>query len=676
MIPGARVPWWLPVFGLALALRLLFLFGAAEPLLYNHPYNYFAGALSIAERDRPWTFVLTSDAWHTWGAIWTMAPLYHLFLALVFRLFGPHLVAVQVVQCLLDALTAVFVGALGRAAAGPRGTWAGVVYAVYWPAVQLPSRTLTENLHTFLLTASLALLLRGRGHSMLGGFALGLSALARAISAGFLPFACVWRWRNAGARDGALLLLSGAAAILPWSLRNAVVMDEPVAIETVGVWNLWTDNAFVTPEMVDQQGHYIKKEPTPSLQRAQALRFAFRGLTRRPGAFAQKVWDNARHFFRPEGLQQLLAVELPQPAWRHVVAVVFDDVPFLLSLPPLVVFLVCSRMPVRSLLLMWIAYYLFMVIVVFHNEIRYRSAFVPAAFAGAAGGTALLASAEADARRRRAMRIAALAGASIAVASLAPYVPRAYAAADAAWTLQPARAAIRSGRLADAELWALAAASRDRESVRPWTRYGRWLAFAGHPAEAVAAYQRASLRREGHWVPRLVLPRLLADAGRVDEAQRLLPEAHRLSIDSDPWLMLEVAWRELPPPRANEIRLAGLDYGAVRGFLHPREGFRWSRHRAWMRLVPTVAAPAYDVTVEMGSPDPSPIAAPEVTLSAGGRSQRFVLQRDVKPYSLRVPAPSAGEPLVVSLTAPTWCLSSEPAEQGVRVDRVRIAPVR
>jgi hypothetical protein len=668
------VPWWLPAFGLALALRLAFLFGADEPLLYNHPYNYFAGGLSIAERDHPWRYVITSDAWHTWGAIWTMAPLYHVFLALVFRLFGPHLMPVQVIQCLLDAWTAVFVAALGRAAAGPRGAWAGLVYAVYWPAVQLPSRTLTENLHTFLLTASLALLVRGRGRSMVGGFALGLSALARAVSAAFIPLAGIWRWRNAGARDGALVLLTAAAAILPWTVRNAVVIGDPVPIETVGVWNLWTDNSFVNPDLYDQQAHYIRKEPTPGLQRSLALRFALRGVTRRPGAFVEKVWDNARHFFRPEGLHQLLAVELPQPAWRHVVAVLLDDLPFLLSLPPLVVFLACARVPVRSLLLMWALYYLFMVVVVFHNEIRYRTAFVPAAFAGAAGGLSLLSSVEV--RRRRSSRIALLAGAAVSAASVSPYVPRAYGALDAAWTLRPARASIRSGRLADAELWALAAAARDRESVRPWTRYGRWLALAGHPAEAAVAYQRAALRREGHWLPRLVLPRLLADAGRPEEAAGLLPEARRLSVDADPWLMLEIAWRELPPPRTDEVRLGGLDYGAVRGFLHPREGFRWSRHRAWMRLVPTFPAPAYDVTIAMGSPDPSPFASPEVTLSAGERRSRFTLRREVQPYSFRVGAPPAGQPLVVSLAAPTWCVSTEPAEQGVRVDRLTVTPTR
>ena len=58
------------------------------------------------------------------------------------------------------------------------------------------------------------------------------------------------------------------------------------------------------------------------------------------------------------------------------------------------VFVVAGRpSPARRLILTWCAYYLLMVVVVFHNEIRYRSAFVPFAFAGAAGGAMLLASA-------------------------------------------------------------------------------------------------------------------------------------------------------------------------------------------------------------------------------------------------------------------------------------------
>jgi hypothetical protein len=94
----ARMPWWAAVALLALGARLLFLFAADEPILYSHPYNYFHGALAILEHPDPWRFIATSDAWHLWLGPWTIAPLYYVFLAGVMAVFGPHLLAIQLIQ--------------------------------------------------------------------------------------------------------------------------------------------------------------------------------------------------------------------------------------------------------------------------------------------------------------------------------------------------------------------------------------------------------------------------------------------------------------------------------------------------------------------------------------------------------------------------------------------------
>jgi len=150
---------WAAVFLLALALRLGFVLGVAEPLLYSHPYNYFHGGLSIVEHPRPLQFVLTSDRWHQWLGPWTIAPLYYLFVAAVFALFGPHLMPLLVAQCLIDSLVAVGVGAMGRSLWQRFGAWAGVAYAVNFHAIELCGSTLTENLHTPLLVASVCALL-------------------------------------------------------------------------------------------------------------------------------------------------------------------------------------------------------------------------------------------------------------------------------------------------------------------------------------------------------------------------------------------------------------------------------------------------------------------------------------------------------------------------------------
>ena len=153
-------------------------------------------------------------------------------------------------------------------------------------------------------------------------------------------------------------------------------------------------------------------------------------------------------------------------------------------------------------------------------------------------------------------------------------------------------------------------------------------------------------------------------------------EANAFSWNVDPWLALEAAWRALPAPVADEIRLGAGDYGAARGFSNPLRDGRWTRHRAWLRLRPRTSAPAYDVTLWMGSPEPSPLVAPIVRAQAsGGAEAVFTLGRASAAYHVNA-TPDAGGVIAVRLEAPTWNRGREPAEQGVHVERMTVAPAR
>jgi hypothetical protein len=246
-----------------------------------------------------------------------------------------------------------------------------------------------------------------------------------------------------------------------------------------------------------------------------------------------------------------------------------------------------------------------------------------------------------------------------------------------------------------------AAAEKSPRSARPWLAIGRRLWEAGKLREAVVAYERAAfLSTPGNWTARLALPRLLAEAGRPADAGSALLAADDVSWDNDPWLALEVAWRELPPPRTDVILVGDGDYGAVRGFYHPRGGdakrlrrhlgwnrydrpgeqspppgkHRWTRARAWLRLIPTQPAPACDVTIVMGSPFPSTLASATVRVRIDGRDAGSVtLGRDLRPYAFPA-TPKPGEAIVVSIDSPTWSLIGEPADQGVRIDSLSVRP--
>ena len=84
------------VFGAALLARLLFLFAGDQPLLYTHQYTYFTNALRIAEHEQPLRYLVASDEWRTWDQHWTIAPLYFVFVAGLFKL--PTIVLVATSQ--------------------------------------------------------------------------------------------------------------------------------------------------------------------------------------------------------------------------------------------------------------------------------------------------------------------------------------------------------------------------------------------------------------------------------------------------------------------------------------------------------------------------------------------------------------------------------------------------
>ena len=693
------------VFLLGSAARLLFLLAADQPLLYTHQYTYFTNAARIAEHPSPLTYIVTSEEWRTWDDVWTIAPAYFVFLGALLKMTGLQLWPVLVLQCVLGGITAAGVAALGRDLAGRAGLLGGTIYALYGPAVEIASTTMTENLHTPLLVWAVWLAARaaetgGRRWPLAAGALIGVAALARSVTTGLLGLAALALWLRHGRRGllpAAWLLAGGAAVILPWTARNAFIVGDAVLIESAAFENIWYANALFDRERRDRQFAIIHEQADPRERRSIALHFALRGIRRHPGAFADKVRTNFWHFFRPEGLHNLLRIERSQEGWRHAMALLLDDALFFPALPLLAAFLVAGRAsPARTLILLWIAYYLFLLVVVFHNEIRYRSAFVPFLFAAVAPG--LLALRE----RRRLAWIAAAAGLLLATASVLPFAAPACRALKIAASQGEALRDAREGRTPEAVRATETIAAGAPTSPRPWIRLGRALAQAGHALPALASFDRAArFASPASWTPRLVRPQLLHELGRHAEAEAALEAAHLISWGEDPWLALEVAWRAVPAPHADFIRVGNDDYGAVRGFLHPRGGdprfalsrrewnryerlghelppvgtHRWSRHRAWLRLRPKTPAARYTARLWIGYAFPATRLSGRVTVTTtDGRVYSLAADREVRPHAFPVTAAPDGT-VLVRLDAPTWSRAGEPADQGVRVDRFEIAPV-
>jgi hypothetical protein len=489
----------------------------------------------------------------------------------------------------------------------------------------------------------------------------------------FLPLALLWLVFEKGARRrwaaAAGVIVGLGLVIAPWVVRNWWVIGDPSPIESVSLANLWEDNAFARDARFERQHHYLLEAKDARERQALVWRFVLRGLRERGHDYPDKVWGNVRHFLRPDGLWLLLGAEQPWAAWQHVTRILFDDGIFFLSLPLFVAFLAGGRpAPLRRFFLIWTGYYLLMILVFFHSEIRYRSPLMPFVIAGAAGGLAAVRAP--DSRRAR---LALLAGGLVSVLCIGSYAGRAWRALEARWQLRSGAAALARGDVSGLQAALARATAAAPRSARPWFTAGRWLAASGRSAEALEAYRRGEPLVEYKWIPRTVLPRLLADTGRTEEAARATAEANAASFEGDPWLLEETAWRELPPPRGTTIELARGDYGAVRDFLHPLNGWRWTRHRAELRLIPPPAR-SYEVTLEMASPPPAPRPDPTVTVRVrGGAEARFTLAAEMRAYRFVTSAPPDGV-MRVEIESPTWNRANETAEQGVQVSRMTVVP--
>lgn len=182
----------------------------------------------------------------TWyGGIPTAAraPLYPLFLAAIYSVFGHSFAAARVVQGVVGALLPVAVYSLGhRLFDGRVAIVAGLVVALYPMFLLYPLGLATENLFFLLVPATILCLCKAadtshRGLFLLTGVLLGLTILTRSVISGFLVLLLPWLWwyaadKRRALKDWVLILLPVAALTIPWSVRNTLLYDEFMFVES------------------------------------------------------------------------------------------------------------------------------------------------------------------------------------------------------------------------------------------------------------------------------------------------------------------------------------------------------------------------------------------------------------------------------------------------------------
>jgi 4-amino-4-deoxy-L-arabinose transferase-like glycosyltransferase len=305
---------------------------------------------------------------------------------------GGGLLAVRVVQALLGAFLVPVVGLVGRRAVGPRAGLVAAALTAFFPTLVWYSGHLwSEPLFLVLLWWSLERALaanEGRsGAAVASGVLLGLAALTRELPLYFVPVLAAWmlsRRERGSLVRAALLVLTTAVVVAPWTLRNQLLFDAFVPVSTMGGRALWEGNTSEDRSAVYAEHDRLVREEGPVAAYREAVRQGRRSILQR-----QPLWllDKAIHevpdLFTPVNMV-LVHIEkrgygTPRPVLVWAVAAI-TLVPYLAVMTLFIAGLariVWSR-PLVLLLLFFLFYVLLHVVV--HGHHRFRLPLLPVIF--------------------------------------------------------------------------------------------------------------------------------------------------------------------------------------------------------------------------------------------------------------------------------------------------------
>lgn len=242
--PARELRWLVLILALATALRIIWvLYAAREPQGIHDPIFYHGYGRSIAAG----IGYQLPDGYTAYYPAGYPAALGAVFALVTHTPIPDNLeLTAGFFQVVLGVATVALVYEAARRIFSPSvGLVAGLWVAVFPNLIFHTATFLTETLFNFLVMAAIVVLLwsswNGKrphwGQVIAFGALVGLSALVRPISLLFLPLLpAVWLlaghgWRRAFGYTGIALAVT-VAVILPWTVRNIVVMDAPVIIST------------------------------------------------------------------------------------------------------------------------------------------------------------------------------------------------------------------------------------------------------------------------------------------------------------------------------------------------------------------------------------------------------------------------------------------------------------
>jgi 4-amino-4-deoxy-L-arabinose transferase-like glycosyltransferase len=276
------VAWtWFPhalLFAVALVLRVTWVLAVdRKGFAFNDALMYHSTAENLSKGNGYVSFLPGPTA--RWP------PGFSTVLGGLYSLFGVHPVVGELFNAVVGAVTVVLLMLIaGRTLDRGTAIVAGAMLAVLPGPIMWTDVLVSETLYTALFVAAVLVLVRARptwGWLVAFGMAVGIGALVRgeALTWLVLPVAMWWRlvpWRVLG-RMMLVAVATAAAVMLPWIVRNAVVMDAFVPVATNASETLWSGhNEHATGAQIyppaDYDDRFDQTLPALELQRSKALR--------------------------------------------------------------------------------------------------------------------------------------------------------------------------------------------------------------------------------------------------------------------------------------------------------------------------------------------------------------------------------------------------------------------
>ena len=214
------------IFVLALIVRLVYLL--TKPLAWSHELRFgdeplYHGLAVNLLNGNGYTFEGVSRVYPP--------PLYSIFIALIYWIFGISPPAVRIIQAILGSFLCMLLSLWAARLWNKRaGILVGVFSALNYTFVRMPFFLRSENLYFLLFTAATMMTWylgaanhRWKSVSMLSGILWALSALTREIAKPVAYLMILWIALRTNWKRALLLLVMMLITVMPWSIRNHLI---------------------------------------------------------------------------------------------------------------------------------------------------------------------------------------------------------------------------------------------------------------------------------------------------------------------------------------------------------------------------------------------------------------------------------------------------------------------